>query len=1163
MKTKSFLISIFVCIAYFINAQCIPTAIVFSNQAQVDAFPSQYPGCTKILGNVGITGSVQNLDSLYQLEVIGGSLSILNAYQLDSLRGLDNLVFIGGNFNILSATIKSFIHLQGLLKVGGNFELRGIFSSSLNGLYNLDTIGGSLNLFSSSILNISALDNIHYVGENIKINNINASFSLSTFPNITSLDGNLILELTSNISHPNIFPNLTQINGNIIFGCPIGLNSFSSLISAKGISTGGYTCPLFSSLKTAESISISCSNSTLSVLSSLDSCQNLDIYSCPSLTEINGFAHLRFVNSLSIRDNLFLSSISGFDHAITINQNLNIFDNPFLSTCSIEPICAKVLSNNQNINVYNNGTNCSSISAIQASCPPLPDQDGDGVPDVSDNCIAIANANQADNDNDGIGNVCDPDYDQDGDGIANQYDNCALIANTNQSDADNDGEGDVCDTNSDTDSDGVVDANDNCISISNPTQSDATNNGIGDACEDTDGDGLLDNVDNCIYIFNVDQSDSNGNGVGDVCEPNIHCGSGVIVLNNQNQVDNFKHVYPGCKIIDGSLVVAGSIVNLDSLDEIIMVNKSIDLNSITLTNIYGLNNIVNVGENLMINSSYAITDMNVFNNVSKIGGSLSISNLRSPLGFSSLDTIGKNLTIYVGEYLPTFNSMNDLKYIGGNIEYYDFSNGNNIRLIEGFQNLSRAKNITLRANYNISFTITSFNALSKIDSLLKVSSGNTIINGFNGLVKVKNLDLESLRSMTGLSSLDTVSHFLSLRGMGSIGSSLNISSIGGNILLQGFNNIGNINLIDTARGNLILQNMTNVAATSFPNLKEVKGELSISGSQFTTFYGMNNLKKVNQHLSIFYNQFASINGFQGLEKIGALSIYDNFYLGDINGLDHPISYNIQNYSTYSRIAISRNPFLSTCNIKSICDGLNAGLSSSFGENAQGCNSKAEVQASCPPPPDTDGDTVNDLIDNCISIVNTDQADANNDGQGDKCDSDSDSDGDTIFDNLDNCVTIANTDQADANSNGIGDKCDFTSDSDNDGRNDNIDNCVTIFNPDQRDCNNNGIGDVCEAFGDRDCDGIADAADNCNLDFNPNQIDLNNNGIGDACEHLPGVGINTSDPKSELHLALSNLYIDNPDKGLIMKDAQNNCYKSSIVLINGVPQIKVTLVPCPQ
>jgi hypothetical protein len=38
---------------------------------------------------------------------------------------------------------------------------------------------------------------------------------------------------------------------------------------------------------------------------------------------------------------------------------------------------------------------------------PLPDRDGDGVPDEDDNCVAVPNADQADADGDCIGDVCD------------------------------------------------------------------------------------------------------------------------------------------------------------------------------------------------------------------------------------------------------------------------------------------------------------------------------------------------------------------------------------------------------------------------------------------------------------------------------------------------------------------------------------------------------------------------------------------------------------------------------------------------------------------------------------------------------------------------------------------------------------------------------------
>ncbi len=72
------------------------------------------------------------------------------------------------------------------------------------------------------------------------------------------------------------------------------------------------------------------------------------------------------------------------------------------------------------------------------------DIDGDGIPNDQDNCPNNYNPNQADMDNDGIGDACDPDID--GDGILNEVDNCPRTHNPDQADSNNNGIGDACDT---------------------------------------------------------------------------------------------------------------------------------------------------------------------------------------------------------------------------------------------------------------------------------------------------------------------------------------------------------------------------------------------------------------------------------------------------------------------------------------------------------------------------------------------------------------------------------------------------------------------------------------------------------------------------------------------------------------------------------------------
>ncbi len=173
------------------------------------------------------------------------------------------------------------------------------------------------------------------------------------------------------------------------------------------------------------------------------------------------------------------------------------------------------------------------------------DAEGDGVPELCDNCPGLANANQADADVDDLGDACDTCTDLDGDAFGDPgfpvntcaLDNCPDDVNPTQTDFDADSAGDACDGCTDTDGDafgnpgfpGNVCGTDNCPTTANPTQTDFDTDGAGDACDgctDTDGDafgnpGFPGNVcgtDNCPATSNPTQTDFDVDGAGDACD---------------------------------------------------------------------------------------------------------------------------------------------------------------------------------------------------------------------------------------------------------------------------------------------------------------------------------------------------------------------------------------------------------------------------------------------------------------------------------------------------------------------------------------------------------------------------------------------------------------------------------------------------------------------
>jgi hypothetical protein len=124
-----------------------------------------------------------------------------------------------------------------------------------------------------------------------------------------------------------------------------------------------------------------------------------------------------------------------------------------------------------------------------------PDADADGVSD----CLDLCPSTPASADVDGQG-CAYAERDDDDDTVTNGLDNCPAIANTNQADNDNDGSGDACD--GDDDNDRLSDEDEQNVHGTNPLVADTDGDGVDDGDEIDAGSNPLFNPVVPVLIIN-------------------------------------------------------------------------------------------------------------------------------------------------------------------------------------------------------------------------------------------------------------------------------------------------------------------------------------------------------------------------------------------------------------------------------------------------------------------------------------------------------------------------------------------------------------------------------------------------------------------------------------------------------------------------------------
>lgn len=329
------LIAVFtICHLNLANAQCLPNGIAFTNQSQIDNFPTNYPDCTEIIGSVTISGAINNLNGLSQITTIGNllhfqssdlvnldglqnlqsveSLFFNNNVNLENIEGLLNLnsvgrLTFGNNSSLLSlAGLENVISLEFELRITGNQELQ-----SLNGLQNITTIGTDFDInLNPQLLNMSGLESLNIIGRNLTIRENQALNNLQGLDNLIQIGGSLTFSINPQLSTIANLVNLTAVEGNFL------------------------------------------------------------IQNAPNLANLDGLENLTSIDgSLNIAVNNSLSNIDGIKN---IDANsitaLQLFQNPNLSDCAVTSICEFLSLDAANIVIDTNAVGCNNKDEVEAAC---------------------------------------------------------------------------------------------------------------------------------------------------------------------------------------------------------------------------------------------------------------------------------------------------------------------------------------------------------------------------------------------------------------------------------------------------------------------------------------------------------------------------------------------------------------------------------------------------------------------------------------------------------------------------------------------------------------------------------------------------------------------------------------------------------------------------
>ncbi len=306
----------------------------------------------KSVGSLNIIGTnITSLENSFPaLENIGQNIQINNNSQLNEIDDFHNIEVVGSLIKIDNSPNLQTISMLSSLETCVNFDLFNAPQLSSFTGFNSSSKIQALSLTNVGLSNLSGFAGLE-IGQ-VATTSV-PILRIQNNPNLTSID---------HLQYEDLFGEFSCINNN-------------SLVSVHGVENITRATIRFNNNPSLTNMGNFSSLTNFTPSGILPTTPSIDNNN--SLTELGNLSALQnFGNhSFSIKDNNNLSSIIFFGGAIddTTISSFVLENNPNLSQCAINAVCSLLDSNNTNITISNNGTNCNSIAEVEEECNSGPD----------------------------------------------------------------------------------------------------------------------------------------------------------------------------------------------------------------------------------------------------------------------------------------------------------------------------------------------------------------------------------------------------------------------------------------------------------------------------------------------------------------------------------------------------------------------------------------------------------------------------------------------------------------------------------------------------------------------------------------------------------------------------------------------------------------------